>query len=134
MAIETTQAIIDRLVDQGVGVYVGPNTNLFFSRLPSQPDAALSVRPMGGAQANRAFGDIPAVRYNPDVHITLRHPTIDGIAALVFAVRNALDFKIWIASGGEEFFTWFSYEPVDLGEDENQREIRSVVVDIKRTI
>lgn len=133
MAIDTTQAIVDRIVAQAIGVDTGTGTNVFFSRLPSNPANAIAVRAMGGSVAARAFGEnTPPVREHPDIQLIVRNETIDGVNAVVTSLRTAFDFKKWTASGGEEFFTQFSYEPVDLGEDENQREIRSVVLDISR--
>lgn len=134
MAIDTTQAIVDRIVAQAIGVDTGTGTNVFFSRLPGTPDNALAVRVLPGAAANRAFGTAtPAVRENPNVHIIARNLTIDGMILVIDALRTAFDFKTWVASDGSEFFTQLSYEPMDMGEDENHREVRSFVLDVKRT-
>lgn len=132
--METASAVVERIVTLAIGTSTGANTNVFESRLPNQPDIAISVRAMGGAKSDRAFGEtLAAIRENPDIQMLVRHTTIDGVNALVNQLRTAFDFKTWTATGGEEFFTEFSYQPVDMGEDENQREVRSIVMDIKRT-
>lgn len=134
MAIDTTRAIIARIVAQSIAVDTGASTSVFYSRLPAQPDDAIAVRAMPGASANRAFGEsTPPVRENPDVQILVRRSTIASAITAVDALRTAFDFKTWVATDGSEFFTQFAYEPTDMGEDENHREMRSVVLDIKRT-
>lgn len=134
MAVETAEAIVARLVALSVATATGSGTNVFESRLPTSPDVALAVRAISGRKADRAFGEsIPAVRENPNVQILIRHTTIAGANTLIDAIRDGFDFKTWTATGGEEFFTQFAYDPMDLGEDENQREVRSVTLEVKRT-
>lgn len=134
MAIDTTRAIVARLVAEGVGVDTGANTSLFHSRLPATPNTCIAVRALPGGVSDRAMGTAtPPVRENPDVQLLVRGATIAATITLMDAIRAALDFKEWTASDGSLFFSRFAYEPADLGEDESQREVRSIVVDIKRT-
>lgn len=120
----TADDVVDRLVAQSVGV---AGTNLFSKRLPNSPDTALYVRMIGGKKEARGFGENnPAIAKFPDLQIVLRGATVDALDALADAVRAALNFKTWTANG-RTYFSELQYEPVDLGEDENQRQQLSMV-------
>lgn len=120
----TADDVLDRLVAQGVGV---AGTNIFSKRLPNTPDTALMVRAMGGRKEARGFGESnPAIAQFPDVQILVRGATVDALDTIVSAVRTALNFKTWVVSG-RTYFSELQYEPVDLGEDENQRQQVSLV-------
>lgn len=133
MAIDTTAAIVARIVALGIATDTGASTSVFFSRLPTNPDNAIAVRALPGGKADRAFGlSTPAVRENPDVQLVIRRSTIDSMTTVIDQLRAGFDFKEWVESG-DTFFTQFAYEPMDFGEDENRREIRTITIDVKRT-
>jgi hypothetical protein len=121
--------VADRLAAAGVGT-VG--TDIFALRLPSTPDTCLFVRAMGGRKPARGFGESsPTIAQFPDVQIIVRALDVPTLAAKVDAIRAVLDFKTWTVSG-VQYFSSLQYEPVDLGEDENQRQQVSMVFSLTK--
>jgi hypothetical protein len=125
----TADDVADRLATAGVGTVA---TNIFTGRLPQRPDTAAYIRQVGGARAARGFGNVPAVAEFPDVQVVVRGATYTARTTMADAVKTALDFKTWTGTSGAKYFSQLQYEPVDLGEDENQRPQISLVIRLVR--
>ena len=113
---------LDHLVAQAVGTAA---TDLFANRLPDSPDTAVVVRQLGGKKSDKAFG-VTIVARNPELQVIVRGATMAARNTLMDNIRAAADGREWTVSG-RLYYSELSYEPVDMGQDENQRPEVSMV-------
>lgn len=121
---EPADHVADRLAAQGVGTLT---VDLFSHRFPDSPATCIGVKASGGPEAARAFGEsTPPIARFPEIQVMVRGATVPLRDAKIALIRTALDFKTWTESG-VTYVSKLAYEPIDLGEDENQRSQVSMV-------
>lgn len=127
MTVIPASEICTYLAAQVAGLTV--STNLFYSRLPDQPDNCVAVFSTGGAaplvtQIGQSQADIKAGR--PSFQVRVRdkvYATGYAVAVNCFKALQIVNEQV-IAGGGSS--TWHSIvalqsQPVDLGRDVKQR-------------
>lgn len=126
MTVIPASEIVTYLAAQVGGLVA--STNLFFSRLPDQPNAAVGIFSTGGAapfvtQVGQSQADLKVGR--PSFQVKVRDPVYANGYAVACNIFTALQKVVeqTIVGGGS---TWHSItalqsQPFDLGRDEKQR-------------
>ena len=123
----------------GLATYLGslgvatPGTNLFVGDLPHSPDTCAAIYHRGGDAPVRAMGPhgTPPIADQPTVQVVVRGATVPALEALQSAIVNALDHWTGMAGTTQVLYSGLAYAPVDVGDDENGRPVRSLVFHMK---
>lgn len=116
------------LLDE-IGAYLEQNaigkvgTNLFLSKLPPSPDAAVAVIETGGAGPDYVMGQSQPVYENPTFQVIVRNKSYKIAREKAGRIWDLLGRVSNLPLGGRRYLQIIPLQsPFDLGPDENQRE------------